>query len=442
MPKITAAAVVLMLAAASTGAASHAIAKPIPYSTATAAGEPSAPDVQGRLIGYSDVARTVAPAAAKVELVGRAVLPVETYAPGPVSGAFLPAGVTNGISFPLPSQPVQGISSIVDGRAPGEYLAMPDNGYGAKATSKDFLIRAYYLRPDFKTANSGTGAVAVGDFIQFSDPNGVIGFPIVNEGTSDRLLTGGDIDPESLQRAHNGDLWVGDEFGPWILHFDAHGTLLDRPFEIPGVRSPNNPWLNAQPNTHPNSRGFEGMAITPDGRYLYAVLEGAALADPDQQRRHVYEFSVTDEALTGRTWQYRTSQPGYMVADMAAVDQHRLVLIERDGGLGATALFRHINLVDLRDVDAAGFLTSSLVVDLTAVPDPELISLPAIHAGDIGLGDPFRVVCESVEAVHPIDGDRLLIGCDNNFPNKGRNPGLADDSEFIIVKVTGLRVAL
>lgn len=34
MPKITAAAVVLMLAAASTGAASHAIAKPIPYSTA------------------------------------------------------------------------------------------------------------------------------------------------------------------------------------------------------------------------------------------------------------------------------------------------------------------------------------------------------------------------------------------------------------------------
>ena len=31
---------------------------------------------------------------------------------------------------------------------------MPDNGYGAKATSADFLIRAYYLRPDFKTAGA------------------------------------------------------------------------------------------------------------------------------------------------------------------------------------------------------------------------------------------------------------------------------------------------
>ena len=373
-----------------------------------------------------------------VTLVGRAVLPVQTYAPGPVSGTLLPAGVVNGISFPLPSQPVQGFSSMVDGRSPGEYLAMPDNGYGAKATSKDFLIRAYYIRPDFKTANGGSGSVAVGDFISFRDPNNLIGFPIVNAATTERLLTGGDIDPESLDRAANGDLWVGDEFGPWILHFDANGVLLDRPFEIPGVRSPNNPWLNGAPASHPNSRGFEAMAMTPDGKYLYAALEGATVADPDQNRRHVYEFSIGDESLTGRTWEYRTSQPAYMVSDMAALDEHRLVLIERDGGLGATALFRKVNLVDLRQVDQNGFLVSDGVVDLTAIPDPDLVSLPAIHPGDIGLGNPFSVVCESVETVHPILGDRLLIACDNNFPNKGRNPNLADDNEFIVVKVDGL----
>jgi hypothetical protein len=380
-------------------------------------------------------------AAPHVTLVGRAVLPVQTYAPGPVSGTLLPAGVVNGITFPLPSQPVQGFSSMVDGRSPGEYLAMPDNGYGAKATSKDFLIRAYYIRPDFKTANGGSGSVAVGDFISFRDPNNLIGFPIVNAATTERLLTGGDIDPESLDRAANGDLWVGDEFGPWILHFDANGILLDRPFEIPGVRSPNNPWLNGAPATHPNSRGFEAMAMTPDGKYLYAALEGATLADPDQNRRHVYEFSIGDESLTGRTWEYRTSQPTYMVSDMAALDEHRLVLIERDAGLGATALFRKVNLVDLRQVDQNGFLVSDGVVDLTAIPDPDLVSLPAIHPGDIRLGNPFAVVCESVETVHPILGDRLLIACDNNFPNKGRNPNLADDNEFIVVKVDGLVAA-
>ena len=52
-------------------------------------------------------------------LAGRAVLPVETYAPGPTSGNFLPPGVVNGIEFPLPSQPVEGFSAVDDGRASG-----------------------------------------------------------------------------------------------------------------------------------------------------------------------------------------------------------------------------------------------------------------------------------------------------------------------------------
>jgi glycerophosphoryl diester phosphodiesterase len=381
---------------------------------------------------------TADPRDTHVTLVGRAVLPVQTYADGPRSGTFLPPGVVNGINFPLPGQPVQGFSSMVDGRRPGEYLAMPDNGYGGKATSKDFLIRAYYIRPDFKTAAGGSGSVEVEDHISFRDPNGLMGFDIVNKDTPDRLLTGGDMDPESLDRAHNGDLWVGDEFGPWILHFDAAGVLLDPPFAIPGVQSPNNPFLNGATAAQPNSRGFEGMAITPNGKFLYAVLEGATVADQDPNRRHVYEFSVVNSALTGRTWEYHTTQPSYMVSDMAALDQHRFVLIERDGGLGATAVFREVNTVDLRRVDPSGFLVSHTIVDLTAIPDPDLISLPPIHTGDIGLGNPFSVVCESVETVHPIRGDRLLVACDNNFPNKGRNPNLADDNEFIVVKVGGL----
>ena len=66
------------------------------------------------------------------------------------------------------------------------------------------------------------------------------------------------------------------------------------------------------------------------------------------------------------------------------------------------------------------------------------MSLPPIHAGDVGLGDPFRVVCESVEAIHVLSREQVLVGCDNNFPNTGRNPGLADDNEFIVVDVPGL----
>jgi len=88
------------------------------------------------------------------------VLPVETYAPGPTSGNFY-TGPTNGITFPLPSQPVERFSAIVSGRQPGELLAMPHNGFGGKANSKDFLIRAYCITPEFKTATGGSGAVHV-----------------------------------------------------------------------------------------------------------------------------------------------------------------------------------------------------------------------------------------------------------------------------------------
>jgi glycerophosphoryl diester phosphodiesterase len=379
---------------------------------------------------------------AQPTLLGRAVLPVETYAPGPPSGTLLPPGTVNGITFPLPSQPVEGFSAIVAGRHPGEYLAMPDNGFGAKANSKDFLIRAYYIRPDFKTAKGGSGQVDIDPnaFIQFRDPDRLIGFEIVNEGTTERLLTGGDIDPESLQRGAHGDLWVGDEFGPWVLHFDATGKLLDAPFAAPGgLRSPNNPHLAGAAATQPNSRGFEAMAISPDGRYLYPALEGATVAELGSTRRHVFEFSVRDEAFTGRTWLYQTEQPGYFVSDMAALDRHHFVVIERDGGSGLNALFRKVYAVDLTELDAGGSLVKTEAVDLAAVPDPRLVSLPAIHPGDVGLGNPYRVTCESIEAIHQIAGNRLLLGCDNNFPNTGRNPGRADDNEFIVVKVPGLR---
>jgi hypothetical protein len=384
----------------------------------------------------------------KPVLEGRAVLPVATYAPGPPSGSFFAGQTINGISFPTPTQPVEGFSSVVGGRAPGEYLAMPDNGFGAKANSRDFLIRAYYVEPDFKTANGGTGTVTVKDFIAFRDPTGVIGFPIVNAGGTERLLTGADIDPESLQRAKNGDLWVGDEFGPWVLHFDATGVLLEPPIPVPGdlvqptvpgnLMSPNNPFL-VGPATQPNSRGFEAMSSTPDGKYLYPILEGATVVDPDPRRRFLFEFSMANSGFTGRVWQYHTERPDTLVADMSALDDHRMVVIERDAGRGLTAVFRNVYVVDLRDVGPDGFLVKHQAVDLTAIPDPDLVSLPPIHTGDVRLGDPFGVACESIEAIHVIDGQRLLLGCDNNFPNTGRNPTLADDNEFIVVKVPGLK---
>jgi hypothetical protein len=388
------------------------------------------------IIPPTDVAAGRTPRDSGPQLIGRAVLPVNTYAPGPPSGAgIVPVGQTeaviNGVHFPTPSQPVEGFSSILDGRHPGELLVMPDNGFGGKANSRDFLIRAYFITPAFKTAGGGSGSVVVGDFIQFSDPLGLIGFPIVRQDTVERWLTGGDIDPESAQRDRRGDLWIGDEFGPWILHFDAGGRLLERPIDLPdGLVSPNNPHLVGTPSVL-NSRGVEAMAIMPNGRDLVVVVEGAVVGDNPLSRR-VYKYRTNNGRFT-RLADYHTDDPVRFIADAQAIGDDQLVVIERDGGRGATATTRPVYVVDLAPVGAG--ISKHLVVDLGAIPDPDLVSLPPVHDGDIGLGDPFQVTCESIEALRVIAGDKLLFGCDNNFPNTGRNPSLADDSEFIVVEV-------
>ena len=255
---------------------------------------------------------------------------------------------------------------------------MADNGFGNKANSFDFLLRAYFVRPDFKTAKGGTGAVQVGDFVQFRDPNGVIGFPI--QRPADRLLTGADLDPESLQRGKDGDLWMGDEFGPWILHFDAAGVLLEPPFRVPAglvgsisdtgfLESPASPFISSPAQaTVAGSRGFESMAATPNGKYLYGLLEGATVQDSITVRRYLLEFSIPDRAFTGRVWQYRTQptvtgvQQCCFMADLSALDQHRMVVIERDNGRGApvppfpATFSRGVYVIDLRDVGSDGFL--------------------------------------------------------------------------------------
>jgi hypothetical protein len=371
-------------------------------------------------------------------LLGRAILPADAYQPGPPSGAFI--APDNGVTPPFPSQPLPGFSAILDaGR--GTFWAMPDNGYGTKANSSDFLLRLYRIRPDFRTARGGSGGVAVLGFIELHDPDGRIPFALAR---ADRRLTGADFDPESVRRDRRGDLWFGDEFGPFILHTDARGKVLEAPIALPGVQSPQNPYL-AGPDawTLRASRGFEGMALTPDGRRLYPVIEGALRDDPDPRRRVVHEFDLRDRAYTGRTWQYRVDPafPDALVSDFTAVDRHRFVLIERDGGQGADARQKKVYLVDLRRTDSEGYLVKRLVVDLLRVADPDGVSLPA-RPGEFGVGDPFSFPLESVESLEVLGGERLLVANDNNYPNNdGRWLGRdrPDDTELIVVRAPALR---
>jgi glycerophosphoryl diester phosphodiesterase len=183
------------------------------------------------------------------QLEGRAVLPAATFAQGPTSGQQLGTDPINGQPVPfLNKQPVQGFSAVLD-NGNGTFNVMADNGFGALENSADFHLRVYRTRPDFKTKDGGSGAITLLGFFELRDPDRQIPFTITEQFTNERILTGADVDLESMERAADGTLWFGEEFGPFLLHTDATGKVLEAPFPLPDfdhpgreVRAPQNPF--------------------------------------------------------------------------------------------------------------------------------------------------------------------------------------------------------
>ncbi|MVN85854.1 glycerophosphodiester phosphodiesterase [Deinococcus sp. HMF7620] len=228
------------------------------------------------LIGLTALLSLAAPASAAT-LVGYAELPADTFAAGPASGAYSGAGLRGPARFS--SQPVQGFSGVQFGKD-GSYLFLSDNGYGSKANSADYLLRLYRLNLTAKTAPAGQGKVGVGDFIQLRDPDRKVPWLIVNEASPERLLTGADFDVEGFAVAPDGSLWVGDEFGPYLLHFSADGRLLDAPVATPNL--PGLPTLRGQAPIVIGHRGSSGTR--PEHTleaYRVAIEGGADFIEPD-----------------------------------------------------------------------------------------------------------------------------------------------------------------
>jgi hypothetical protein len=74
------------------------------------------------------------------------------------------------------------------------------------------------------------------------------------------------------------------------------------------------------------------------------------------------------------------------------------------------------------------------ILDLLGVGDEKQISLTGARTGDVGLGDPFKFLYQTVEAILPVGRDEFAIVNDTNFGSTGRNPSLPDYSDFIVVK--------
>jgi len=353
-------------------------------------------------------------------LTGFARLPASTFVSGPTSGQTIEV---KDRLVPIPfvnKQPIQGFSALWR-VGDSEFLALEDNGFGAKKNSADFLLRMVRVRLDFKAAQGGTGAANVISSFVFTDPNRRVPFPLVRD---DRQLTGADFDPESFVVARDGSLWVGEEFGPFLLHFSASGELLEAPFILQGVASPDDPL--GRTATIKSSRGFEGLALSPDKSRVYALLEGAVSGD-DPRILRAFEFDLRAKKWTGLFVIYRLNAPedaahSHSIGEMTAIGDGRFLVIERDGLEGGSAKFKRVFLFDPRKN------SKTLVADLLRIGDPQKLS-----GASKGV---YAMPFQTIESVVALDSRHILLCNDNNFPfGRGRGQTQIEGTEFARIEL-------
>jgi len=407
------------------------------------------------------------------QLSGWAEIPSTYRTPGPISGQF--ATGSNGVTPPYQGQPIPGFSGMIPDTVPGRFIALPDNGYGAQTNSADFLIGFYRVTPAFKATGDGTtsrGPVVVNSFTPFSDPNGLLDSTYINGGPvysrlnyypapqpqiavdpsirSRFLLTGADFDVESIARMDDGSFWVGEEFGPYLLHFDAQGRLLQAPVRHPVLRAPQNPQNSASlPANLASSRGFESMTRNADGTRLYVTTESSISSETDKRLLDIYEFDTRTRQYTGRTFKYAKDSSDYvtggtsnatnvfLTGDMTHVVDDRYIVIERDDFQGPPSIAnpprqKKLYLFDLNELDeTSGVLRKRLLVDLLNIADPKDIGGPLAEIP----ASVFNFPLQSVESVTPVNDFTILVGLDNNYPGgNGRVPGTPDGTEIITLR--------
>jgi hypothetical protein len=144
------------------------------------------------------------------------------------------------------------------------------------------------------------------------------------------------IDSEGLVLNRDGSFFVSDEYGPYIYRFSAQGRMLGaiRPPDafIPRRNGQDNfssnnpgPGASAPVPANPeagrqNNQGFEGLTLTPDGKYLVAILQSATRQDGgdapetrDHTRMLTYDVSRLDHPILVR--EHVLALPAFTTAD-------------------------------------------------------------------------------------------------------------------------------
>ena len=226
------------------------------------------------------------------------------------------------------------------------FLAVPDRGPFDGRTDVPYLDRFHFLQltVDRNAAFPNIRTVLLDTRLMKATGNGnLVGSSADFE---DRF------DPEGVAVGPNGTFFVSDEYGPAINEFNRQGHLVRR-IALPAkflIANPSGdvdaagnslelyPALNT--SGRQANRGMEGLAITPDGRYLVGMMQNALIQDNGLNaavppgRVGVNTRLIKIDLRSGATSEFVYAVDGISqgrgVNDLLAINDHQFLAIERD----------------------------------------------------------------------------------------------------------------
>lgn len=156
------------------------------------------------------------------------------------------------------------------------------------------------------------------------------------------------LDTEGVVRTPDGHFWLVDEYGPSIVEVDAGGEVvrrhlpagLETQYAAAGVDYPVTGSLPAELAARRANRGFEDIALLPDGRTVVVALQSSVVVAGDRDR--IITELVAFDTVTGTTlheYAYRfdaastfaagTRGRDLKISALVPLDQHTVLVQER-----------------------------------------------------------------------------------------------------------------
>ena len=261
-----------------------------------------------------------------------------------------------------------------------QWWGLSDRGPGGGVLPYDTRVQRFEVDISAAGAISNFRVVQTIKFMRRGLPfNGIAPNPTSTLGSA--------FDPEGIViNPRNGNLLVSDEYGPSLYEFDRTGEFV-RAFTTPVGLVPRNATTNA-PNFAADSgntagkrtnRGFEGLAISPDGLFVYAMLQSAMLNEGGGIGIHnrIVKFDVTTgTAVAQYAYAMEKADEGQGISSLVALGNDKFLVLERNNrGIGTGATLATANKVVYQ-------------IDLAGAADVTNVTLPAtgVFAGAVKKG--------------------------------------------------------